>query len=124
MSLAISAGKGPELPMQVVQPCPTNSNPSLSSAACNPDSARMPEAICEPGANDAFTRGLAISPCRNAFSANNPAATINRGLDVLVQLVMAAMTMSPFLRSSSRDTPAPEDGIGGTVVDTSCGVSF
>ena len=37
IALEISAGSGPELPMQVVQPKPTRLKPSLSRSFCRPD---------------------------------------------------------------------------------------
>src|SRR5580704_17143816 len=49
----------------------------------------------EPGASEVFTQGLALRPRSTAFRARRPAATITWGFDVLVQLVMAAITTSP-----------------------------
>ena len=49
----------------------------------------------EPGASDVLTHGLARSPRSTAFLASSPAPTSTCGLDVLVQLVIAAMTTSP-----------------------------
>ena len=50
---------------------------------------------CEPGASDVFTHGFTERPRSTAFFASKPAATITDGFDVLVQLVMAAMTTEP-----------------------------
>ena len=49
----------------------------------------------EPGARLVFTQGLVLSPFSTAFLASRPAATITDGFEVLVQLVMAAMTTEP-----------------------------
>ena len=50
----------------------------------------------EPGARLVFTHGLACNPASTAFLASRPAATITDGLDVLVQLVIEAMTTEPL----------------------------
>jgi hypothetical protein len=50
----------------------------------------------EPGANDVLTHGFTRSPSLAALRAKSPAASIALGLAVLVQLVIAAMTTSPF----------------------------
>src|SRR5690606_41537142 len=52
-------------------------------------------ATVEPGANEVLTQGLRTSPSWLAFFATRPAATTLRGLEVLVQLVMAAMITAP-----------------------------
>ena len=49
----------------------------------------------DPGASDVLTHGLERRPRSTAFLATSPAATMTWGFDVLVQLVMAAMTTSP-----------------------------
>ena len=58
-----------------------------------------------------------MRPFSTAFLASRPAATITLGLLVFVQLVMAAMTTSPCLRSNSLPFHlighAAETGIGG-----------
>src|SRR6266536_366846 len=53
----------------------------------------------EPGASEVLTHGLAWSPRSTAFLASSPAAIITEGLEVLVQLVMAAITTCPWSRS-------------------------
>src|ERR1700738_1519908 len=58
----------------------------------------------EPGASDVLTHGWATRPRSTAFLAKSPAAIMTEGLDVLVQLVMAAMTTSPW--SSSNSVPS------------------
>jgi len=51
----------------------------------------------EPGARLALTQGLVLSPFSTAFLASRPAASITDGFEVLVQLVMAAMTTEPWV---------------------------
>ena len=48
---------------------------------------------------DVFTHGLLFSPLATAFCATRPAMSMTLGFDVLVQLVMAAMTTAPCVRS-------------------------
>src|SRR5581483_1071155 len=94
-ALAISAGSGPELPMQVVQPNPTRLKPSLSRSFCSPDLSRYSATTCEPGASEVFTHGLLERPLPAALRARRPAPIMTFGFDVLVQDVIAAMTTSP-----------------------------
>ena len=49
----------------------------------------------EPGASEVFTHGLTFSPFWTAFRARIPAPSITDGLDVFVQLVIAAITTWP-----------------------------
>ena len=51
----------------------------------------------EPGARLALTQGLVARPFSTAFLASSPAATITEGFDVLVQLVIAAITTEPWV---------------------------
>jgi len=53
---------------------------------------------CDPGASDVFTQGWLARPRSTAFLASRPAAKSTDGLDVLVQLVMAASTSEPCFR--------------------------
>ena len=46
-------------------------------------------------ANDVLTQGFVFNPNSTAFLATKPAAIITLGFDVFVQLVMAAITISP-----------------------------
>ncbi len=46
----------------------------------------------EPGASDVFTHGLTVRPLRTAFRARIPAPSMTEGLEVFVQLVIAAIT--------------------------------
>src|SRR5919108_2451995 len=55
----------------------------------------------EPGASEVFTHGLAASPRSTALRASRPAASITDGLEVLVQLVIAAITTWPWSRSKA-----------------------
>ncbi len=60
-----------------------------------------------------FTHGRLRSPRSTAFLASSPAPTITDGFDVLVQLVMAAMTTAPWSSSTSSpsiDTATPDVG--------------
>src|SRR5438552_17976494 len=58
----------------------------------------------EPGARLVFTHGCALRPFSTAFFATRPAAIITDGFDVLVQLVIAAITTEPWC--SSQSTPS------------------
>src|SRR3954471_20677258 len=58
----------------------------------------------EPGASDVLTHGFTVRPRSTAFLATRPAASITEGFDVLVQLVMAAITTWPW--SSSNVVPS------------------
>ena len=49
----------------------------------------------EPGASEVFTHGFFSSPCCRAFRATKPAPIITKGLEVLVQEVIAAMATAP-----------------------------
>ena len=49
----------------------------------------------EPGARVVFTQGGTARPRCTALRASRAAATITEGFDVLVQLVMAAITTWP-----------------------------
>src|SRR5687768_10734932 len=96
MTFAIGSGSGPELPMHVVQPYPTRLNPSASRSCCTPAAFRYSVTTLEPGASDVFTQGLVCSPLFTALRASSPAPIITLGFDVLVQLVIAAMTTAPW----------------------------
>ena len=60
----------------------------------------------EPGARLVFTHGLRVRPRSTAFLATRPAATRTLGLDVLVQLVMAATTTAPWSIASPCESAA------------------
>src|SRR5664280_822684 len=63
----------------------------------------------EPGANVVFTHGLEVRPRSTAFLASSAAAIITDGLEVFVQLVIAAMTTAPW----SSSTWAPLSSVTG-----------
>ena len=50
----------------------------------------------DPGAREVFTQDLGLIPKSKAFFAIKPAPTITLGFEVLVQLVIAAMTTDPL----------------------------
>ena len=58
----------------------------------------------EPGASEVFTQGLRSRPRSTALRASRPAPTITEGFEVLVQLVIAAITTRPW--SSGKDVPS------------------
>src|SRR5436190_19226787 len=95
ISADTSSGSGPLLPMQVVQPYPTRLNPSWSRYGVSPAALRYSVTTFEPGARLVFTHGLRVRPSSTAFLARSPAPIITLGFDVLVQLVIAAITMEP-----------------------------
>ena len=118
MARAIGSASGPLLPIHVVQPYPTTWNPSASRSAIRPDSLRYSVTTFEPGAMLVFTQGLRSRPSSRALRAMRPAPIITDGLEVLVQLVMAAITTEPSLivnrsppySTSARVVPASATG--------------
>lgn len=81
--------------MQVVQPKPTTWKPNARNGSINPASSKYCGTTCDPGAKEVFTHGLVVSPRSAARFASNPAANITAGFEVLVQEVIAAITISP-----------------------------
>src|SRR5437762_9978191 len=69
-----------------------------------PALARSSVTTFEPGARLVFTHGRDLSPYSTALFATRPAATMTDGLDVLVQLVIAAITTEPCC--SLQSTPS------------------
>ena len=65
----------------------------------------------EPGASEVFTHGWRSSPRSTAFCASSPAPIITDGFEVLVQLVIAAITTRPW--SSSTSSPSSSFTITG-----------
>ena len=53
----------------------------------------------EPGARLVLTQGFDTRPCLRALRASRPAATSTAGFEVLVQLVMAAISTAPSATS-------------------------
>src|SRR5918999_6085281 len=110
---AIGSGRGPELPMHVVQPKPTTWKPRCSSGSTSPARLRYSVTTRDPGAREVLTHGLDLSPLSTAFLARRPAPSITDGLEVLVQLVIAAMTTEPSLRCTSSVLSSRSVGRGG-----------
>ena len=81
--------------MQVVHPKPTTLKRSFCSDSITPAARKYSVTTFDPGARLVFTHGLVIRPLSTAFLASSPAASITLGLDVLVQLVIAAITTEP-----------------------------
>src|SRR5512141_1558264 len=86
--------------MQVVHPYPTRLNPRSSSGFISLAALRYSVTTFEPGARLVFTHGLDLNPRSDAFFASNPAAIRTDGLEVFVQLVIAAITTAPCPRSN------------------------
>src|SRR3984893_12931114 len=101
----MSSESGPELPMQVVHPYPTRLKPSRSSGSVRPARSRYSVTTFEPGASEVLTQGLECRPRATALRARMPAPIITDGLEVFVQLVIAAITTWPW--SSSKLAPSP-----------------
>src|SRR5437867_13031515 len=55
----------------------------------------------EPGASEVLTQAGTCNPRSTAFFASSPAAIITDGLEVFVQLVIAAITTEPWRSSQS-----------------------
>ena len=83
------------MPLQVVQAKATMPKPSCSRSGSRPLSSRYSCTALEPGASELLTQGLRVRPRARALRASNPAAMTLRGLDVFVQLVIAAMITAP-----------------------------
>ena len=54
----------------------------------------------DPGARLVLTHGFTFSPRSTAFFASKPAPSMSEGFEVLVQLVIAAITTAPLERSN------------------------
>src|SRR5690554_2383419 len=98
---AIAVGRGPEFPIQEVQPYPTLWKRKASKSASSPARFKYLVTTFDPGAKEVFTQDFVRNPLLTAFLASNPAPTITAGFDVLVQLVMAAITTLPSLITNS-----------------------
>ncbi len=95
ISCWMAGSSAPLMPLQVVQANATMPKPRRSSSDFSPASSRYSATAREPGASELFTQGLRTRPARLALRASRPAAITLRGLEVLVQLVMAAMITAP-----------------------------
>ena len=73
----------------------------------------------DPGASEVLTQGLERRPRTTALRARMPAPTITDGLDVFVQLVIAAITTWPW--SSSKLWPST---VTGTATRLRCSVAL
>src|SRR5262249_57321531 len=70
-------------------------------SGCRPAFRRYSVTTFDPGARLVFTHGWRESPRSTAFFASRPAPIITLGFDVLVQLVIAAITTDPCARSAA-----------------------
>src|SRR3954466_2870853 len=68
----------------------------MSRSASSPACLRQSVTTFEPGARLALTQGLVLRPRATAFLGSRPAAISTDGFDVLVQLVIAAITTEPW----------------------------
>ena len=91
----MSGSSAPLIPLHVVQAKPTTSKPISCSSGIRPASSKYILTVFEPGASDDLTHGLRNSPLAFALRATRPAATMLRGFEVLVQLVIAAIITAP-----------------------------
>src|SRR6185369_4610216 len=73
----------------------TRLKPSFSRYGVRCAASRYCVTTREPGASEVLTHGLHWRPASTALRATNTAAIITAGFEVLVQLVMAAMTTEP-----------------------------
>src|SRR3990172_3075881 len=117
----MGSASGPELPMQVVQPSPTRWKPRVSRSCIKPALVRYSVTTFDPGAMLVLTQGLRLRPRWTALRASSPAPIMTDGLDVLVQLVMAATTTEPSLNwkrvpSYSHSAVAATSGAAATAV--------
>src|SRR5271165_6765369 len=69
-----------------------------------PERVRYSVTTIEPGASEVFTHDGTLSPFSTAFFASSPAATSTDGFEVLVQLVIAAITTLPWVSAWSSTT--------------------
>src|SRR5215469_5104260 len=65
-----------------------------------PDLTKYSVTTREPGASEVLTQGGVVRPFSTAFFATRPAASMTEGFEVLVQLVIAAITTEPFETAS------------------------
>src|SRR5262245_24605400 len=82
---------------------------------CKSAFARYSVTTFDPGARLVLTQGLRVSPSSTARFATRPAAIITLGFEVLVQLVIAAMTTDPWSTSTAAAVataaPPPPAGV-------------
>ena len=86
----------------------------------SPDCFRYSVTTFEPGARLVFTHGWRFRPFSTAFFATSPAPIITLGFDVLVQLVIAAMTTEPCSMATcggaSTAVPPPDPAFAATIM--------
>src|SRR5512147_1686099 len=87
MDSSISSSRGPELPMQVVQPYAATEKPSSSREESRPAFWRYSVTTREPGAREVFILLFTRRPLSTAFFARRPAARSTAGFEVFVQEV-------------------------------------
>ena len=110
----IGSKRGPELPIQLMQPQPQTEKPICASGSTRPARERISVVLWEPGAKTFLTQGSGTQPSSRAFFATRPAAIIMAGSVAVVQLVTAAMPRAPCV--SAKSSPSNE-----TVFTVSCG---
>src|ERR1700694_5352103 len=91
----ISCGSGRELQMEVVRRERTRWKPSRSSGSVRPARSRYSVTTFEPGASEVLTHGFERRARATALRARIPAPRLTEGFEVLVQLVIAAITTCP-----------------------------
>src|SRR5271165_391459 len=69
-----------------------------------PERVRYSVTTIDPGTSEVFTHDGTLRPFSTAFFATNPAATSTDGLEVFVQLVIAAITTLPCFSAWSSFT--------------------
>ena len=101
IAVATGSGRGPLLPIHVVQPYPTIWKRRASRKGISPAFSRYSLTTRDPGAKLVLTHGFTCKPLSTAFLATIPAPIKTNGLEVLVQLVIAARTKDPSPISTS-----------------------
>ena len=102
-TVCIGSKRGPELPIQLMQPQPQTEKPICASGSTRPARERISVVLWEPGAKTFLTQGSGTQPSSRAFFATRPAA-----------IIMAGMPRAPCV--SAKSSPSNE-----TVFTVSCG---
>ena len=95
----MASERGPELPMQLMQPKPQVKKPSWRKGSVSPARSSRSSVARLPGAKMVFTQGAGASPRSAALRAMRPVASIMAWSVAVVQLVTAAMAMAPWVSS-------------------------
>jgi len=90
------SSNSPLFPIHVIQPYPAILNPNWSKYYYNPLFDKYFWTTPEPGDRLVLMYGLTFNPFSIAFLANNAAYKMTSGLEVLVQLVIDAITRLPL----------------------------